>query len=202
MSIPATLTRFNFEQPTSLKANTAFGQVAASTVIKRGDLLKYDASGNLVQAIALPTTTGYAITNNGQLLLAGIAGEDITTNSAGYSNIPAEAALLRNSIQFSLLTEEDLLLLRVVSIAGAITDGTEFLPVAAESTQGTLPLVQGTAYKLCRVKVSSTDGFYGVTKNTTAPDFVYMGLVPTQLSTSQYTAVRGIVPAAARKGLI
>lgn len=176
--------------------------VAASTVIKRGDLLKYDASGKLVQAIAIGTTTGLAITNNGQVLLAGVAEEDITTDSTGYSSIAIEANYRRNSIMISLPTPQMIMGLRVVNIAGTITDGTEFTPLAAESTVANLPLIQGTGYKLCRVKTSATDGWYGVTHNTTLPDFVYQGLVPGQLSTTQYGAIYGFFPAAARKGLI
>ena len=198
MSIPATLTRLNGYAPAAYVNNQKLAVVAASTYIKQGDLLAYDSNGFLVQAIAVGTTVGSAITKSGQTFIAGIAMEDITTDSTGYSSLPGEAQFLRNSIKISAPTHDLILKLRVVGIAGTITDGTEFVPTTAGSTVTAASMEVGTGYKLCRVKEDTNNGFYAVCKNSAQQEFVFDGNVPSQGNSTVYPYVTGRIAAAAR----
>lgn len=198
MSVPATLTRLNGYAPAAIAVNEKLAVVAASTTIKAGDLLAYDSNGFLVQAIAVGTTVGSAITKSGQTYVAGIALEEITTDSTGYSNLPGEAQFLRNSIKIAVPTHDTVIKLRVVGIAGTITDGTEFVPTVAGSTVTAASMEVGTGYKLCRVKEDATNGFYAVCKNSAQQEFVYDQLVPSQTNSTVYPYVIGRIAAAAR----
>lgn len=204
MSIPATLTKLETSQGSTSRIDSRRFKVAASTTIKKGDFVKLDSSGNLVQYIGLPAT-GSAITAvAGAGSVLGKAVEDITTDANGISTSTSGAAFGKTDIEVELASPMSTFSLRIISRATAVVVDTVYTPVAANSNMTNAPGVMETGlnpYRLVRYALSTTDWFYGVCDLTTNGEFNIVELVPSQLVTTEYQLVRGRINAASRQGL-
>jgi hypothetical protein len=200
MSIPATLTKLETSQASTERIDSRRFKVAASTTIKKGDFVKLDSSGNLVQYIAIPTALN-AITATGTLGLLGKAAEDITTDASGISTSTSGAAFAKDDCEVELASPMTTYALRIINITGAAAN-TAYVPVAANSTLTVASMEVGlNAYRIVRYATAGQlDWFYGVCELATNGEFNILGLVPSQTATTEYGFVRGRINAASRQG--
>jgi len=204
MSIPATLTKLETSQPSTERIDSRRFKVAASTTIKKGDFVKLDSSGNLVQYIALPTALTAITAAAGAGTVLGKAAEDITTDAAGISTSTSGALFGKNDCEVELASPMSTFALRIINKATVVTVDTEYTPVAADSnmTDSAAPMEIGlNPYRLVRYATAGqADWFYGICDLTTNGEFNIISLVPSQTATTEYTLVRGRINAASRQG--
>ena len=169
MSIAQTLTPYfqvrprialDFEQPDLT--------VAASTTINIGDIVKYDGSGNIVQAIATPSS-GVQTAAGAGLVTVGVAMGSIVTTSSG-----AEATTGRTTVPVATWDQ-----IQVAMRTTGATYGTSKTPA---------DFTYATPYQFARVN-NGTSTFYALIPTTTSGELVYDEIVLGVNSTDTYGPV-------------